>query len=150
MPQSLTNVFVHITFSTKYRKKLIDESIKDQLFNYLGGICKGQNCLPISVGGHQNHVHILCILSKMITQADLLMELKKSSSKWIKTQGHKYSNFYWQDGYAIFSVSPKGVDNVANYIRNQEEHHSNITIEEELLKLLRSYNIDFNEKYLWG
>jgi putative transposase len=148
MPQSLSNVFVHITFSTKYRENLIDDSIKEKLFGYLGGTCKGLDCLPISVGGHLNHVHVLSILSKKITQVDFLMELKKSSSKWIKTQGREYSNFYWQDGYSIFSVSPNEIDNVARYIRNQEEHHGHRTFEEELLALLRLHNIDFDEKYL--
>jgi REP element-mobilizing transposase RayT len=87
MAQSLSKVYVHITFSTKNRQNLIDDSIKDPLFEYLGGICKGLECNPIQIGGHLNHVHILCLLSRKITQMKLLEEVKKQSSKWIKTKG---------------------------------------------------------------
>ncbi|MFW5656657.1 MAG: IS200/IS605 family transposase, partial [Bacteroidota bacterium] len=110
MPQSLSKVYVHITFSTKHIQSLIDETIEDRLFEYIGGICKGLESNPIQVGGHKNHIHILCLLSKKITQIKLLEEIKKQSSKWIKTVDEKYKNFYWQDGYAIFSVNPKKID----------------------------------------
>ena len=81
MAQSLSKVYVHITFSTKHRKNLITESIEKSLFDYIGGICKGLECNPIKVGAYQNHVHILCMLSKKITQIRLLEEVKKRSSK---------------------------------------------------------------------
>ena len=97
-------------FSTKHRAPLIDKQIEDKLYAYLGGICKGLECNPIQVGGYRNHVHILCLLSKKIAQMKLLEEVKKQSSKWMKTNGPDYANFYWQDGYAIFSVNPAEVD----------------------------------------
>lgn len=150
MPQSLSKVFVHINFSTKHRKNQIDNAIKEELFSYLSGICKNLDCLPIAVGGHRNHVHILCILSKKITQVDLLQQLKHGSSIWVKTRGNQYKDFYWQDGYANFSVSPREVDNVASYIRQQEQHHRKISFEDELLELLREHNIDFDQDHLWG
>ena len=99
MPQSLSKVYVHIIFSTKHRQNLIDETIEDSIFEYLGGICKGLDCNPVRVGGYKNHVHILCTLSRKISQMKLMKELKKQSSKWIKTKGANYYNFYWQDGY---------------------------------------------------
>ncbi len=98
MPQSLSKVYVHITFSTKNREKLIDDTIAPKLYEYLGGVCKGLECYPVQIGGYKDHVHILCILSKKIAQIKLLEEVKKQSSKWIKTKGMAYSNFYWQDG----------------------------------------------------
>jgi putative transposase len=116
MSQSLTKVYVHITFSTKYRVHLIDENINSTLFEYLGGICKDLECYPVQVGGYLDHVHILCLLSKKITQSNLLESLKRQSSKWIKTKGSIYSNFYWQNGYGIFSVNPSNIDKVKNYI----------------------------------
>ena len=123
MPQSLSKVYVHITFGTKHRQKLIDDSIENALFNYLGGICKRLGCSPVRIGGYQNHVHILCLLSRKISVMDLLEELKKSSSKWMKQQGDSYSDFYWQGGYGIFSVSASEVDRVIHYIDNQEVNH---------------------------
>ena len=98
MGQSLSQVYVHITFSTKNRKYLIDDEIKEQLFQYLGGICKNLECYPVQVGGVRDHVYILCILLKKISQAKLLEEVKKQSSRWMKKQGDKYVLFYWQDG----------------------------------------------------
>ncbi len=149
MAQSLSKVYVHITFSTKGRKPLIDDSIKTILFEYLGGICKGLDCAPIRVGGHQDHVHILCLLSKKITQIKLLEEIKKVSSKWIKTKGSRYSDFYWQDGYGIFSVNPAEIETVVNYITNQEEHHKKRSFQEEFRAFLIKYKIDFDERYVW-
>lgn len=121
---SLSPEFTPISiFSTKDRRNLIDDTIQYNLFDYLGGICKGMECNPIQVGGYRNHVHILCTFSRKITQMALLEELKKQSSKWIKTKNRKYADFYWQRGYGIFSVNPAETDIVTEYIKNQEEHH---------------------------
>ena len=149
MPQSLSKVYVHITFSTKNQRNLIDDEIQDSLFEYLGGICKGMQCNPVKIGGYKNHVHILCVLSRKVAQMKLLEEIKKQSSKWIKTKGGKYSNFYWQDGYGIFSVNPTQVDVVTRYIENQKAHHQKLTFKEELLAFLRKYGVDYDERYLW-
>jgi len=149
MGQSLSKVYVHITFSTKNRIELIDKSIEDRLFDYLGGICKGLNCNPVQVGGYRNHVHILCLLDKQVTQSKLLEEVKKQSSKWIKTIGSQYSNFYWQRGYGIFSVNPKQVDVVTNYIQNQEQHHQKKTFQDEFRAFLKKYEIEYDERYVW-
>ena len=149
MPQALSKVFTHITFSTKHRKNLIDKTIETDLFDYLGGICKAFECNPIQIGGHKNHIHILCLLSKKVTQVTLLQEIKQRSSKWIKTKGENYSNFYWQNGYGIFSVNPTQVDVVRRYIQNQELHHQHMSFKEEFRKFLRKYNIDYDERYVW-
>jgi putative transposase len=149
MPQSLSRVYVHLTFSTKNRVPIIDPGIRDRLFDYLGGICKGLECNPLQVGGYNNHVHILCLLSRKIAQMDLLEEVKKRSSKWIKTIDEKYANFYWQDGYGIFSVNPKETDVVVNYIKNQEEHHKHVSFQEEFLAFLKKYGVDYDERYVW-
>ena len=149
MPQSLSKVYVHITFSTKHRKNLIDKEIETALFEYLGGICRGLECNPVRIGGYKNHVHILCTLSRKIAQMKLLEELKKQSSKWIKKQGTQYVEFYWQDGYGIFSVNPKQVPAVVRYIENQEEHHTKTSYKEEVLYFLNRYGIDYNERYVW-
>jgi putative transposase len=124
MSQSLVKNPVHLIFSTKHREPLILPAIKSELHAYLSGICRNLECHPIRVGGHVDHVHILCALSKKLAIMKLLELLKAHSSKWIKTKGDAYQRFYWQDGYAAFSVSQWDVDKVAAYIDNQEEHHS--------------------------
>ena len=149
MSQSLSKVYIHITFSTKDRQHLIDENIKDSLFQYLGGICKGLECNPVQVGGYTDHVHILCLLSRKIAQMDLLEEIKKQSSKWIKTKGMAYSNFYWQDGYGVFSVNPTQVNVVVDYIKNQEEHHKTKSFQDELRAFLKKYKVEYDERYIW-
>ncbi|MDR3197879.1 MAG: IS200/IS605 family transposase [Planctomycetaceae bacterium] len=149
MPQSLSNVYVHITFCTKNRCLFIDDTIKHELWTYLGGICKKLECNPIRVGGYNDHIHICCLLSKKIAQIKLLEEVKKESSKWMKTKGKQYENFYWQDGYGVFSVNPTEVEKVAEYIDSQEEHHRKRTFQEELLIFLKKYKIQYDERYLW-
>ena len=149
MGQSLSKVYVHISFSTKNRVNLIDEKIEDDLYEYLGGVCKGLDCNSIQVGGYKNHIHILCLLSKKITQIKLLEEIKKRSSKWIKTKGAKYVNFYWQDGYGIFSVNPSEVEVVIEYIKNQKEHHRKKTFQEEFRGFLEKYKVEYDERYVW-
>jgi putative transposase len=123
MGQSLVRNYVHITFSTKYRQRLISEHFEDELYQYLGGICKKLECQPIKIGGYEDHVHILCMLSKKITLMKLLEEVKSHSSKWMKSQGKELENFYWQDGYGAFSVNPSELEKVINYIAHQRRHH---------------------------
>ena len=149
MSQSLSKVYVHIVFSTKNHQNLIDDKIESSLDEYLGGICKDLECYPVQVGGYKNHIHILCLLSRNIAQMKLLEELKKGSSKWIKTKGENYKNFYWQDGYGIFSVNPSEVDVAKNYIKNQKEHHKNISFKDELRAFFKKYNVEYDERYVW-
>lgn len=149
MPQSLVKNYLHIVFSTKHRQPLIDEAIEVQLHTYLGGICNRLESQAIKVGGYTDHVHILCMLSKKITLIKLMQELKSNSSKWIKTKGNKYKNFYWQDGYGAFSVNPSQVVFVKNYIANQKEHHSSKTFKQEFRAYLKKYEVNYDERYLW-
>lgn len=149
MSQSLSQVYVHITFSTKNRAPFIHDEIKPRLFEYLGGICNKLECQVLQVGGHDDHIHILCSLSKKITQIKLLEEIKKSSSKWMKTVGEKYRNFYWQNGYGIFSVNPSETNIVINYIRNQKEHHQKTSFQDEFRAFLKKYSVEYDERYVW-
>jgi putative transposase len=123
MPQSLIKNYIHITFSTKNRLPFIIPEIREELFRYLGGICKNLECHPVIVGGHKDHIHILCLLSKKVALMNLLEEIKSHSSKWIKTKGENFKNFYWQNGYGAFSVNPSEIEVVKNYIEHQDEHH---------------------------
>ena len=115
----------------------------------MGSIIKDNESIPILINGVEDHVHILCVLSKNIALAKLIEEIKRHSSRWIKTKDDHYSQFAWQAGYGGFSVSPALHDKTKWYIENQEEHHKKMTFKEELVAFLKEYGIDYNEKYLW-
>jgi REP element-mobilizing transposase RayT len=149
MSQSLSKTYLHITFSTKNRYPFIDSEIEHELWTYLGGICKSSGCNPVRVGGYRDHIHICCLMSKTMTQAQLVKSLKTESSKWIKSKGRMYGKFHWQDGYSIFSVNPTEVERVVEYIENQCEHHRHRTFQEELLAFLKKYGVEYDERYLW-
>jgi len=148
MSQSYVQFYTHIVFHTKNNKKFIREEIEDELYSYMGGILRNYKSIPIQIGGTSDHVHMLCTLPKTMTPADLVEEVKKSSSKWIKTKGPRYSNFYWQDGYGGFSVGWSQVDTVKNYIRNQKKHHKKIQFINEYKNLLDEYGISYEDRYL--
>jgi putative transposase len=141
MPQSLVHNYMHITFSTKDRYPFIDKNISEQLYSYLGGICKNLECNPIIIGGHKDHIHILCLLSRKIALMKLIEELKSHSSKWVKTKNMKYQNFYWQRGYGGFSVNPTEIGIVEKYILEQDIHHIKKTFQDEYRAFLNKYKI---------
>jgi len=149
MGQSLVKNYIHIVFSTKNRQPLIQPPIEEELYNYLGGTCNHLDCHSVIVGGHSDHIHILCLLSKKIALVKLMEEIKSHSSKWIKTKGSVYQNFYWQDGYGAFSVNPTEVDTAIAYIENQLEHHKTKTFQEEFRAFLKKYNVEYDERYVW-
>ena len=128
---------------------MIDDAIENELYAYLGGICNNLECQVLKVGGYTNHIHILCLLSKKITLAKLLAEVKANSSRWMKTKGEKYQNFYWQDGYGAFSVRQSEVQVVSNYIANQKEHHNKRSFKDEYRDVLKEHGVEFDEKYVW-
>ena len=149
MSQSLVKNYIHIIFSTKHRQPFISKSVEDKLYGYLGGICKELDCIPIKIGGYDDHVHILCLLSKNIHLAKLLEKVKSLSSKWIKTFDENLRNFYWQDGYGAFSVNPAEIDRVIIYISNQRVHHQKIVFRDEFRAFLKKYKVEYNGKYVW-
>ena len=148
MSQSFVQFYAHIVFHTKNNKQLIRPEIEAELYSYLGGILKNYKSNPIRIGGTSDHIHILCTLPKTMAPADLVEEIKKSSSKWIKSKGAHFQNFYWQDGYGGFSLSSSGVEAVKKYIFNQKEHHKKVSYIDEYKKLLDEYGIPYEEKYL--
>ena len=150
MPQSLAQVFIHIVFSTKYRFPfLADEAIRNEMHAYLGGTCNLLGCQVVTVGGVAEHVHILCRLSRNISIADLVGDVKRSSSKWIKSKGSMLVKFRWQNGYGVFSVGRTEVGRVKSYIVRQEEHHRKRAFQAELRTLLRAHGVAYDERYVW-
>jgi Transposase and inactivated derivatives len=149
MAQSLSKLFVHIIYHTKTTSVIIRKEDRNDLYAYIGAIIKDKNSIPILINGVEDHVHILCVMSKNITLAKLVEEIKGNSSRWIKTLNPYYKNFAWQGGYGGFSVSPSLHDKTKKYIANQEEHHKKITFQEEYIMFLKEYNIEYNEQYLY-
>jgi putative transposase len=149
MSQSLSKLYTHIVFHTKYNQDLIKADVENELYAYMGGVLKENKCVPIAINGIENHIHVFCIQSKNIALADLLEELKRNSSRWIKTKGAEYADFAWQGGYGAFSVSHSKVDVVKRYIANQKAHHKSETDKVEFIRFLKEYDVDYNEDYLW-
>jgi len=112
-------------------------------------LCKQLECQPIKIGGYLNHVHILCMLSKKISLMKLLEVIKSNSSKWIKTKGENFENFYWQDGYGAFSVNPTEIDIVTAYISNQKQHHRKKDFQNEFRSILKKNQVEYDERYVW-
>ena len=149
MGQSLVQNYIHIIFSVKNRKPLIHESIEQELFRYIGGVCKKLESTPLAVGGYKNHIHILCTLSKKVSLVTLIGKVKSKSSKWVKSKGSAYKRFYWQNGYGAFSISSSQIDSIRSYIRKQKDHHQNISFEEEYKDMLKENNVEFDDRYIW-
>lgn len=148
MSQSFVQFYSHIVFHTKNNEKLINDGVSDELYSYIGGILKNYRSIPFQIGGTPDHVHVLCTLPKTMTLADLVEEIKRSSSKWIKSKGPEYYNFYWQDGYGAFSVGWSQIEEVKEYIRNQKVHHDKTSFTEEYKMLLDENGVSYDEKYL--
>ena len=150
MPQSLSQIYLHVVFSTKHRvPNLTDPALREQTHAYLVGTCQNLNSPSLRVGGVEDHVHILCRLSKTLCVADFVRELKRESSKWLKEQSPELASFYWQNGYGAFSISPGHVDRLKDYIANQEAHHRAESFQDEMRRLLKLYELDYDERYLW-
>jgi putative transposase len=150
MSQSKAQIYLHIIFSTKGRAPFLkDKEFGARVHAYLARICHNQDSPSIIVGGVEDHVHILCRMSKNIAVKDLIRELKSDSSGWIKTQVPSLADFYWQGGYAAFSVSPSHVDGLREYIEDQENHHSHESFQDEFRRICKKYGVEIDERYVW-
>jgi REP element-mobilizing transposase RayT len=149
MPQSLSQLYVHLIFSTKDRLPYLKQNIRDRVHGYLATSLRDMGSPFVIVGGVEDHVHILFDMGRIHPAKDFVENLKRESSKFIKTLGSNLDKFYWQRGYGIFSVSPTHRDNVVAYIKNQEEHHRQKTFKEEYRDFLKRYQIEFDERYVW-
>jgi putative transposase len=149
MPQSLNHVLLHLVFSTKDRLPFLETTIRSTLYAYIATVARNAGCECLRVGGMEDHVHLAIEFSRTITIAELVEELKTSSSKWLKTQTPHLSSFAWQRGYGVFSVGPTDSEALLTYIDRQEEHHREISFQEEYRAFLRKYRISFDERYVW-
>ena len=148
MAQSLCKIYLHIIFHTKTSSPTVETEDLERLHNYIGKLVNTTGCQVLCVGGIENHVHALLMFSRTETVAHVVEEMKRNSSRWIKTLSSRYEQFAWQGGYAAFSVSQSQVNTVTVYIKNQMEHHKKQTFRDEYLDFLRLHKIEFNERFV--
>lgn len=149
MSQSLAKVYLHLVFSTKYRLQLITDEVRDPLHRYMATVLNNLKCHTHIINSVEDHAHVFFELARTIAISDAVEDLKKSSSKWIKTQPGIPQTFAWQGGYGVFSVSESGAQRVYNYIANQQQHHRKDSFQHELRTLLEKHKIPYDERYVW-
>jgi REP element-mobilizing transposase RayT len=159
MAQSLAKLYVHVIFSTKNRAPWLTPALRAKLFPYLAGVLQEMHCPPIEIGGVADHVHGLCAQDKGIALVDMIKEMKTATSAWIKKQENQgpellvmapsLKDFHWQSGYGAFSVSASNVQKVRSYILGQEEHHRQESFQEEFIRFLEKYQVEYHAQYVW-
>lgn len=149
MAQSLSQILLHVVFSTKNRHAWINDDIRPKLHAYIAGTCRNLGSQAYRVGGTDNHVHIACSLPRTLSTSKLLEEIKKTSSVWIKKEEPACAKFSWQAGYGAFSLGQSQLESLIAYIDNQQEHHRKRTFKEEMIKLLENYGVEYDPQYLW-
>lgn len=150
MATTCTCLLYHVVFSTKNRSPIIPDNLRPRLWEYFGGTARetGHNC--IRAGGTADHVHLALRLSTTDDVATAVKMLKANTSKWINDNGFIVGRFSWQEGYGAFTFSPLELKTVCSYIDNQEEHHRTRTFQDEFRSFLKAYEIEFDERYIWG
>ena len=149
MPQSLARLHIHLIFSTKHREHVLNDAIRDSLHAYMATVLQNFDCPPALINSVEDHVHILFELGRTVAVSRAVEEVKKASSKWLKTQGAEFAGFAWQAGYGAFAVSESNVAVVREYIANQREHHRKKPFQEEYRAFLERHRVAFDERYVW-
>ena len=149
MPQSLARLCVHLVFSTKHREPFLHDRIRTDLHAYMATVLKNLGCPALIINSVEDHVHILLDLGRTVSVSQAVEGVKKSSSKWIKTQGEEFAAFAWQAGYGAFAVSESNVPAVRQYITTQAEHHRKTSFQDEYRAFLTKHNVTFDERYVW-
>jgi REP element-mobilizing transposase RayT len=149
MASTLTNLLVHIVFSTKNREPIITSPIRPDLYKYMGGIIRGEGGKLLEIGGIADHVHLVIRLKSIHSVATIVKIVKSKSSKWLNSQPKRPGRFEWQRGYAAFTVSASQLGPVRQYVRNQEQHHRRVSYQDELRAFLDKHGIEYDERYIW-
>ncbi len=149
MANSYSQIYIQIVFAVKGRDCLINPVWEDRLYQYITGIIQNKGQKLIAINGTNNHIHIFIGMKPDCCLSDLIREIKKASNEWINANKFINVKFYWQEGFGAFSYSRSHIGNVARYIENQKEHHKKITFKDEYLEFLKTFEIAYNEKYLF-
>ena len=148
MPQSLVKILVHMVWSTKDRVRMITPEFEPQLFGYISGIITNNGGRMIIAGGDTDHMHLLASIGR-IAISELIGDIKRDSSSWIKEQDPRFAQFYWQRGYGAFSIGQSQVPAVSKYIRDQKEHHRTQSYQDEFRSLCAKYEVEIDERFCW-
>lgn len=149
MSGTYSQLYIQVVFAVKGRANLISPKWKDELHKYIAGIIKGKNQKPIIVNGMPDHIHAFIGLKPSMSISYLVRDIKNNSTNFINDNKLVRGKFLWQEGYGAFSYSHSQIENVYNYILNQEKHHKKKLFSEEYFEFLKKYEIDYNEKYLF-
>ncbi|MBI1767021.1 MAG: IS200/IS605 family transposase [Bacteroidetes bacterium] len=149
MANTYSQLNIHCVFAVKGRENVITKNFRDDLHRYMFGILKNDGSFPLAVNGWLDHVHVFFELPVSMPISDQMRMLKASSSKWINDNKLVSGKFSWQEGYGAFSYSRSQRDNVIQYIMKQEEHHSKLSFKTEYLELLKRFEINYDEKYVF-
>lgn len=149
MPGTYSQIYIQIVFAVKKRENLIGKNWKDELYKYISGIITNKGQKSIIVNGASDHIHIFVGLKPSMAISDLVRDVKNNSSNFINDKKFVKGKFSWQEGYGAFSYAHSQIENVYNYILNQEEHHHKKTFKEEYLDFLQEFDIAYDEIYLF-
>ena len=149
MPNTYTQIYVHIVFAVKYRQSLIHDSWETDLYKYINGIITNKGQICIAINGMPDHIHILIIMKPTCCLSDLVREIKKASTEFIKENKWSKAKFQWQEGFGAFSYHQSLLATVTRYIKNQKVHHAKKTFKKEYHQILADYDLEFNPAYLF-
>jgi putative transposase len=149
MGNTYTQLIYHITFSVKHRLDFIKPTFENELYSYIGGIIKNRNGKLYSIGGTENHIHILAGFRPERALSDLVKEIKIGSTKFINENSFLFARFAWQEGFGCFTCKKSDVPRISEYIQNQKEHHKKFNFKEEFKRILDELGIEYDEKYLF-
>jgi len=150
MAGTFSQIYIQAVFAVEGRANLLQKPWREDVFKYMAGIIKGKNQKPIIVNGVANHVHLFIGLKPSMALSDLVRDIKNNTSNFINSQKFVQGKFSWQDGFGSFSYAHSQIEQVYQYILNQEEHHHKKTFKEEYLDFLKKYEIAYEEKYLFN
>ena len=149
MANTYTQIHIHAIFVVKNRDNIIKKSWKDHLYRYITGIIQNHGHKVLAINGMPDHVHIFFGMRPTQSLSELMQQVKGDSSKWINNKGYVSGKFAWQEGYGVFSYSKSHVNDVIDYIRNQEEHHKKRSFMEEYQEILEKFEIEYDERYIF-
>ncbi len=149
MPSTYSNLLYHIIFSTKDRQPLITPALQEELYLYVAGIVRGQNGLPLEIGGVPDHLHLVIRINPDVSVSEIVRLVKANSSKWVNERAAGMGRFAWQRGYGAFTLSFSQLSAVRRYVRSQAEHHRVRTFQDEFVTFLTRHGIEFDERFLW-
>ena len=149
MANSFTQIYIQIVFAVQNRNALIQSCWEDELYKYITGIVQNKDQKMLCINGTPDHIHFLIGMKPSCCLSDLVREVKKSSTSFIKDKKYTPFKFQWQEGFGAFSYSHSHLTDVIKYINDQKEHHKKKTFKDEYYSFLKAFHIQFKDEYLF-